>query len=201
MCLLPYLRCLSLGSACTEAELLFLLSPQLSHFDLWISGNAPVPFAALDTLCKTCRSLTALNLSCTISQETFIKLCEIPNLQYFLLSNSNLEDPPQPLIIRNNFFHSLAASSETLYHLAFYNSLLFLLEDSSPPLEQLTFPKLKRFEISLTTSSPDFSPLQNFRSWKFWTLDSLLVPTSRYHCLGKRSGNRFELPRRRICVR
>ncbi len=50
ICLLPCLRCLSLGGARMEqAELLFLLSPQLS-----------LTFAALDTLCKTSRLLTAL---------------------------------------------------------------------------------------------------------------------------------------------
>ena len=133
-----------------EANFFCLVSPQLSHFNSWNFENEPVSFAALDTLCKTSRLLTALDLACIITQETFIELCEIPNLQYFLLKNDNSENP-QPLIIRNNFFHSLAASSETLYHLALRGSLVFLLEDSLPPLEQLTFPILKKFEISVAT--------------------------------------------------
>ena len=171
MCLLPHLRCLSLAGACTKKAIFFcLVSPQHSHFKLRIAGNVPVSFAALDTLCKTSRLLTALDLTCIITQETFIELCEIPNLQYFLLKNGNFENS-QPLIIRNNFFHSLEASSETLYHLALRGSLVFLLEDS-PPLEQLTFPILKRFEISFATDVVSHIP-RLFSTARLPTLERL----------------------------
>ena len=110
----------------------YFFYPLSSAISNWNPGNA----------CRFCRSQHAgqnISLAHSLGSdvEAFIKLSEIPNLQYSKNRNFEYSQP------RNNDFIPSQHPLKTLCHFVLHDSLL-LPEDSSPPLEHIDFTETEK---------------------------------------------------------